>query len=303
MTVAKLHPGEVDISATLVHALLRQQAPQWADDGLTHVESSGTDHVLYRLGSTMVVRMPRIGWADEQASREAIWLPVLGPYLPVAVPQPVFIGAPTVDYPWRWSVYRWLPGDDAQRTPPANKGAAAQTLARIVAGLRRVPTTGGAHRGSRSGTLQTRHQDTLDALRALQPLGLINVGRAAELWNAWVQEPITTDASVWLHSDIHGGNLLVTDGHISALIDFGGLTLGDPAVDTTVAWTFLDEPERTLFATQLAIDPAQWRRSRAWALSIALIQLPYYQTTNPVLAATALRTINAVLAASEGAPE
>ena len=157
----------------------------------------------------------------------------------------------------------------------------------------------GMRRGSRGGTLQSRHDDTCAALHALTPLGLIDTSHAALLWQRWVAEPVTNDAAVWLHSDIHRGNLLVVDGNISALIDFGGLTLGDPAVELTVAWSMLSDPARTVFAEQLAVDPAQWRRGQAWALSIALIQLPYYHTTNPVLAATALRTINAILAATE----
>ena len=300
MNVAKLHPGEVDINAALVQQLLHQQAPAWADQSLTLVDSAGTDHVLYKLGADTVVRLPRIGWADDQAARESAWLPIIAPFLPVAVPQPVFLGTPTNAYPWHWSIYRWLPGDDALASPPTDERATAHTVASIVAGMRRVPITGGLHRGSRAGTLQSRHDDTCGALRALTPMGLIDTSQAALLWQRWVAEPVTNDAAVWLHSDIHSGNLLVVDGNISALIDFGGLTLGDPAVDLTVAWSMLSEQARTVFADQLAVDPAQWRRGQAWALSIALIQLPYYHTNNPVLAATALRTINTILTATEG---
>ena len=299
MTVAKLHPNEVDINAALVQQLLHQQAPAWAHQSLTLVDSAGTDHVLYMLGADTVVRLPRIDWADDQAARESAWLPIIAPFLPVAVPQPVFLGAPTNAYPWHWSIYRWLPGVDALASPPMDEWAAAHTLASIVAGMRRVPPTGGMRRGSRGGTLQSRHDDTCAALHALTPLGLIDTSHAALLWQRWVAEPVTNDAAVWLHSDIHRGNLLVVDGNISALIDFGGLTLGDPAVDLTVAWSMLSDPARTVFAEQLAVDPVQWRRGQAWALSIALIQLPYYHTNNPVLAATALRTVNAILAATE----
>ena len=298
MTVAKLHPGEVDISAALVQQLLRQQAPAWADQSLTLVDSAGTDHVLYQLGTDAVVRLPRIGWADDQAARESAWLPIIAPFLPVAVPQPLFLGAPTIVYPWHWSIYRWLPGDDALSSPPTDEQAAAQILASIVSAMRRVPTTGGSQRGSRGGTLLARHDDTHAALRSLVPLGLVDTSRAAQLWLQWVAEPVSADAAVWLHTDIHGGNLLVVDGRISALIDFGGLTLGDPAVDLTVAWSMLSEPARSVFAEQLAVDPAQWRRGQAWALSIALIQLPYYYVNNPGLAGIARRTIQTILRAN-----
>jgi aminoglycoside phosphotransferase (APT) family kinase protein len=294
MSVAKLHPGEVDISAALVRQLLLQQAPAWADQSLTLVDSAGTDHVLYRLGTDAVVRMPRIGWADDQAAREATWLPVIAPYVPVTLPQALFLGAPTSVYPWHWSIYRWLPGVDALSAQHMDDRAAADTLAAIVAGLRRVPTTGGSQRGSRGGTLQARDDDTRAALNRLAPLGLVDTRRATQLWQQWVAEPVSTEAAVWLHSDIHGGNLLVVDGRISALIDFGGLTLGDPAVDLTAAWTTLSAPARAGFAEQLGIEPAQWRRGQAWALSIALIQLPYYHLTNPVLAGIARRTIHEI---------
>jgi len=101
---------------------------------------------------------------------------------------------------------------------------------------------------------------------------------------------------VWLHGDLQPGNLLVRDGRLSGVLDFGGLGAGDGAADLAPAWSVLRPDARDAFRAALRVDDVTWARGRAWAFSIALVALPYYVESNPALAAVSRRTIEAVLA-------
>jgi aminoglycoside phosphotransferase (APT) family kinase protein len=104
-------------------------------------------------------------------------------------------------------------------------------------------------------------------------------------------------APVWIHGDLDARNVLVQDDRLSGVIDFGCLSIGDPACDVAVVWKMLSAGTRDSFRTELAVDDATWARSRGWALSQALIALPYYtMQTNPVLVVEARKWIVEVLA-------
>jgi aminoglycoside phosphotransferase (APT) family kinase protein len=137
----KMHAGEIATGSRLVRRLLRHQFPQWADLPIEMVPSYGTDHDIYRLGDQLCARMPRTGWAAGQAEREGIWLPRLAPHLPLALPVQVALGQPADGYPFTWSVYQWLPGDNANGTISDLRQAAAD-LAGFVTAMRRIDTTG-----------------------------------------------------------------------------------------------------------------------------------------------------------------
>lgn len=296
----KMHDDERETDVALVRRLLAAQFPQWAALPITPASSTGTDNALYRLGGELVVRLPRIEDATGQADKEFAWLPRLAPHLPLAIPVPLALGTPGEGYPWRWSVYRWLDGEDATRARIADLGQAARELARFIAALRRLAVAGwpppGPPASFRGTPLATRDDATRAAIASLA--GLLDTGTckaASAAWDAALQVPAWDGTPVWIHADLQPLNLLVQRGRLSAVIDFGGLGTGDPACDLIVAWNFLTAESREVFRDALAVDDATWARGRGWALSIGLIALPYYADTNPALAGIARRSIDAVL--------
>ena len=297
MATSKMHINEVDTNVPLVVRLLATQFPQWANLPIEPAHSAGTGNALYRLGDDMVVRLPRIPSAVGQVDKEQKWLPRLAPRLPINIPIPLAKGKPSDSYPWHWSVYRWLEGEDATIAPISDLRQAATDLAQFIAALQQIEATGapppGQHNFYRGVPLAMRDQQTRDAIAALQ--GVIDVDEATAAWDAAVETPTWNGAPLWLHGDLHAGNLLVQQGRLSAVIDFGGLGVGDPACDVMAAWTLLSVESRVVFRELLQVDDATWARGRGWALSFGLIALPYYQTTNPVLAEIARRSINEVL--------
>lgn len=297
---AKMHADEIHTDAALVRRLLRGQFPHWAGLPIAPVPSAGTDNALYRLGDGMVVRLPRIGWATDQSALEREWLPRLAPLLPLAVPAPLAMGRPAEGYPWDWAVYRWLDGEDATRARIEDPAQATAELAHFILTLHRVdPALGpppGPPRSGRSEPLAARDAAVRDAIVASE--GLVDTGAAAAAWETALCAPEWPGPPVWIHGDLLPGNLLFAHGRLSAVLDWSCLGLGDPAVDLLPAWSFLDADARPLFRRALAVDDATWARGRGWALSVGLIALPYYQTTNPVLAGVARRAIEAVLAGS-----
>jgi aminoglycoside phosphotransferase (APT) family kinase protein len=295
----KLHPDELDIDVSLVRRLLAAQYPQWADLPLRPVVSSGSDNAIYRLGEDMAVRLPlRIGRTEESLDKEAAWLPKLAPLLPLAVPLPLAVGAPGEGYPCRWAVYSWLDGETATVDNLDDPLQAAKDLARFLAALQRIDTAGaptvGEHNFLRGVPLVARDAATRTAIDALD--GKIDVAAVTAAWEAALRAPDWNRPPVWIHGDFSDGNLLATRGRFSGVIDFGGIAVADPACDLMVAWSFLPAEAREVFRAELGVDDATWARARGWALSVALIALPYYWDTNPVRVAVSLRRIEQVLA-------
>jgi aminoglycoside phosphotransferase (APT) family kinase protein len=301
--MGKMHADEVDIDSSLVARLLAGQFPQWANLPLLPVPSAGTDHAIYRLGNDLAVRLPRVAGATEQVDTEHLWLPRLAPHLPLAIPVPLALGHPGEGYSWSWSVCRWQIGVSAQSQRPADLGQAAHDLAEFITALQRIDVVGwpppGPPDSPRGVPLSTRDAPTRAAIAALS--GRLDTDAVTVAWEAALQEPAWHGLPVWTHGDLLLGNLLVHEGRISAVIDFGCLGVGDPAGDLIVAWTLLPAQTRNLFRAVLSVDEATWARGRGWALSIGLIALPYYQHTNPVFAATARQMIAEVLAYHEDA--
>jgi len=298
MSAGKMHVDEVDTNVSLVVRLLTTQFPQWADLPIEPVHSAGTDNALYRLGDDMAVRLPRIPWATGQVDKEHQWLPRLAPFLPLAIPIPLAKGNPGEDYPWHWSVYRWLEGENATIESVANPRQAATDLAQFIAALQRINATGGlppgTHNSSRGEPLAMRDTHTRDAIATLR--GTLEADAVTAVWDPAIEAPAWHGPPVWLHGDLQSGNLLAIQGRLSAVIDFGCLGVGDPACDVMAAWIFLSAETRDIFRAALQVDNATWARGRGWALSVGLIALPYYQSTNPVLAGIARRAIHEALA-------
>ncbi len=298
MSAGKMHVDEVDVDVSLVGRLLAAQFPQWADFPIEPVHSAGTDNAIYRVGSDMAVRLPRIYGATGQVDKERQWLPRLAPHLPLAIPVPLARGTPGEGYPWQWSVYQWLEGETATIERIADPGQAARDLAHFIAALQRIDPAGGPppgpHNSFRGVPLSTRDSETCAAIASLD--GMLDTDAVTAVWDAALQIPEWDGSPVWIHGDLQSLNLLVQQGRLRAVIDFGCLGVGDPACDLQVAWNLLSAQTRDVFRAALPVDDATWARGRGWALSVGLIALPYYQNTNPVLAGISRRAIDEVLA-------
>jgi len=288
-----MHADEKLTNEALVRRLLASQFPRWAGLEIARVPSAGTDNALYRIGHDMIVRLPRIHWAVESVAKEQRWLPRLAPHLPVAIPSPLVVGAPGEGFPWPWSIYRWLDGENPAVGSLSDPAALTADLASFVAALHRIDPSYGPH-AERGGPLGERDADTRTAIAQLE--GTIDTGAVTAAWEDALGIAPWTRPAVWIHGDLAPGNLLCRHGRLYAVIDFGCVGVGDPAVDMLIAWTLLPANVRETYRAALGVDRDTWLRGRGWALSIALIQLPYYRRSNPELAASARHVIREVLA-------
>ncbi|AMJ62848.1 aminoglycoside phosphotransferase family protein [Bosea sp. PAMC 26642] len=297
MSATRLHADEVAIDAALAGRLVASQFPAWRDLALTRIASGGTDNAIFRLGEEFCVRMPRYPAAAALVGREKLWLSRLAPQLPLAIPTPLAMGSPGEGYPFSWSICRWIAGEDAMTGRLSDGGAAARTLAGFIAALRAIDASGGPPCGDanfeRGVPLAQRDRRVREAI-ALLPED-IDACAVARAWEEALAAPLWPDAPAWLHGDIHPGNLILRDGAIVAVIDFGCVGIGDPACDLQPAWTLFSAAERAIFRAHLAPDEASWVRGRGWALSVAVIALPYYTGRNPVIVGMARRAIDQIL--------
>lgn len=276
-------PGRrVAAPADLVQALVAAQFPHWAHLPVQPVGRNGWDNRSFRLGDNMLVRMPTAGHYAGQVAKEQRWLPLLAPSLPLPISQPLAQGAPGFGYPWPWSIYVWRNGAPASfENLPDMKGFAADLAAFLMALQAADASAGpaaGAHSFHRGGNLAVYDSQTRDAITALGTT--IDGAAALRLWqaalaNRW--EP----APVWVHGDIAPGNLLVSDGRLAAVIDFGCCAVGDPACDLSIGWTFFDAPTRRAFLAALDLGDATIVRAAGWALWKALITLASMPGANP----------------------
>lgn len=301
-----LHADELGVTTELVRALLDAQLPAYASLPLRRLAASGSDNALFRLGDELLVRVPRQPGGSRTIDREVRWLPVLGPSLPVPVPDVVAVGEPALGYPERWSVLRWVDGSTPTGAASGADGAAlAADLAAVVCGLRDAPVPAEARgdaglRLYRGLPLVTRDEDTRESVEQCRQIaGLdLDLDAALAVWDAAVRLPGSSQVAEprWLHADLVAENLLVRDGRLAAVLDFGALSVGDPTVDLIVAWDVLDAPSREAFRGAVGVDDETWLRGRAWALSLALMTFPYYWTSMPQRCANRLGVARAVLA-------
>jgi aminoglycoside phosphotransferase (APT) family kinase protein len=292
---------EIDVS--LVRSLLDSQFPQWAALPLTPVASDGTDNVMFRLGTDMCVRLPRVARAAGHVEKEQLWLPWLGA-LPLAIPEPLGHGLADDRYPWNWSVYSWIEGVPATPDQIADMDEAAATLAALLNAFQTVDAAdgppSGAHNEYRGVPLALRDGVTRTSMEKLKDE--YDLPALIAIWDEALAAPVWSDAPVWIHGDIHSGNLLASNGRLCGLIDFGLTGVGDPACDLMVGWSLLPQSSRATFRSTLAVDAATWLRGRGWTLSVALVALAYYRDRNADISERSRHTIHQVLAdtASEG---
>ncbi|ASO21048.1 aminoglycoside phosphotransferase (APT) family kinase protein [Actinoalloteichus hoggarensis] len=289
--------GRAGIDAALVRRLIAVQFPQWSGLAVTPVEVDGWDNRTYRLGDQMTVRLPTAAGYVPAVAKESRWLPRLAPSLPLPVPVVLAEGAPGEGYPFPWSVRGWLPGRTAHAENIRDMSRFAVSVAEFLGALRRCDTTGGPHAGAHSwyrGAPPAHYDDeTRRCLAALE--GQVDTIRATAVWEAALAAEHTGEP-VWFHGDIAFGNLLVADGELAAVIDFGTCGVGDPACDLVIAWTMFAGESRRAFRHMMDLDEGAWARARGWALWKALLTLANSIDTNPALAAVNRHVIGEVLA-------
>jgi aminoglycoside phosphotransferase (APT) family kinase protein len=270
-----------DIDATVVSRLVAGQFPAWADERVRPVGRPGVDNSTFRLGETMMVRLPRFERWIGQVTREQRWLPYLAPHLPLPVPKPLAQGEPAEGFPYPWSVYEWLPGERTDVAGLTDPRRTAANLAEFLTALRAVDATDRPPPEWSNGFRGCDLADPRDSpvtreymtSRIDRLAGIVDTDRIRDLWEEGLATPVWSAPPVWVHGDPAPGNLLATDGRLSAVIDFGTLAVGDPAVDLIGAWTLLDPDSRPVLRDKLAVDDDTWTRGRVWALS-ALLPAP-----------------------------
>jgi aminoglycoside phosphotransferase (APT) family kinase protein len=284
--------AEVDIDQALVRALLAEQQPDLERLPLTEL-ASGWDNVIYRLGDDLVVRLPRRAASAVLVAHEQRWLPDLAPWLPLPIPAPVRFGAPGCGFPWSWSVCPWLDGEVASEHPIEDLGAAAATLGSFLVALHQPGAVDAPKNPYRGVPLASRAASTEQRIE--QMADTVDGPAVRSCWNEALQVPQWPGPPLWLHGDLHPANLLVRDGDLAAVIDFGDLTAGDPATDLSVAWMLFPPILHATFrAAAGEPDDDTWARARGWALSLALAYLAN-SADNPTLERIGRETMSAAM--------
>ena len=297
-TYMKMHDGEIDLDADMVGRLVAGQFPELADLPVSAFPSTGTVNAIYRLGERLCVRLPRVEAWSRALEREWRWLPALAPFLSMRVPEPAGMGEPTSDYPYSWAIYRWIDGQPYSAELIDDERQAADDLAGFVAGLREVPLTADAPLAGRKplSELDASTRAAIERARAvIDSDAVLSAWELALQAPPWAGTPSPHGLPVWIHTDLLPPNLLVRDGRLAGVIDFGGVGVGDPAADLIAAWSVFGPSGRERFREALDVDDGMWHRARGYALHQAALIIPYYAVTNPGFVAMAKRTIAEVL--------
>ena len=288
-------PQRITVTAEQVRGLVERQFPQWAGLPVQPVANGGWDNWTFHLGTGMLARLPSASEYALAVEKEQRWLPVLAPQLPLPIPVPLAKGEPGGGYPYAWSIYRWLGGEPASADRIADPVRFAVDLAGFLTALRSIDSADGPRPGKhnwfRGGTLRTYDAQTQDALVAL--VGQVDVELAREIWKRAL-DARWDGVESWFHGDVAEGNLLLNDGQLAAVIDFGTCGVGDPACDLAIAWTLLTAEGRQAFRDRLPVGEAAWARGRGWALWKTLATCSYTLGDDDEEAASARRVLGEI---------
>lgn len=275
-------PIRITVEVRQVQRLIAAQFRHWAGRPIWPMSSAGWDNWTFHLGEEFLVRLPSGAEYAQAVEKEHRWLPILAPQLPLPIPVPEVKGEPGEGYPYRWSVYRWQPGEPVRRDNVADLTDFPLTLADFLVALRQVDPTGGpgpgVHNWFRGGSLKTFEPIMEGGIATLSdrlPVDIIH-----DIWQSAL-DAIWDGHAVGFHGDVASGNLLLRDGRLASVIDFGTCGVGDPACDLAIAWTVLTGPSREAFRERMAVDDATWARGRGWALWKACPAMPARSRSNP----------------------
>ena len=270
------------IDSQLVRCLLQAQFPEYARLSITPVVPGGHDNRTFRIGEHVAARLPSAEPYAAHIPVEYEFLPRLAESLPVRIPGPLGLGEPGCGFPWHWTLNRWIPGETGASTDIRDLEPLARDLAAFLSALHAIDTTGAPapgdinfHRGGDLAVYGNETERLIDRLR-----GLIDARAATRVWESarasrWDRSP------VWVHGDMAVDNLLLREGRLHAVIDFGQLAAGDPACDLTLAWTLFDERSSATFKERLHLDEDTWARARGWALWKQLLNLDRARRNDP----------------------
>ncbi len=289
--------AEVDISVDLVRALIVAQTPELGELTVEPM-AFGWDNALFLVGDSLLARLPRRLAGVALIESEQRWLRQLAPRLPLPIPAPIHCGVPGGGFPWPWSICPYVPGTSVldlfeRGDALADAVAEAERLGGFLGALHRpAPADAPAnpHRGVPLAERDERFRSQVASLGAS-----VDGPRLLEQWDAGLEVPGWSRAPVWLHGDVHPGNVITDRGRIVGVVDFGDITSGDPAVDLAGGWMFFAPPARAVFRRAAGADDRTWATARAWALCLGVATLAN-SADNPPFARHARRTIAAVLA-------
>ena len=285
--------GDLGITIEVAAALVAAQFPDGSGSALAPF-AHGWDNETFSLGANLLVRIPRRQVAVRLIRNEQRWLPTLAPLVPVAVPEPVHCGRPSADFPHPWSIVPRLPGTELAALSLDHRSAAADDLADVLVALHRPAPRDAPRNEFRGVPLAHRRSAIATRLAALPGLD----PRLDDRWLAWNAAAPYSGPPVWLHGDLHPRNLLVdSDGRLSAVLDWGDVTAGDPASDLATAWLAFGAPDRERFVRRYQrgtrCDESTWTRARAWALALATA---FLHARDPLLAPVARHALADLLA-------
>lgn len=292
-----MHENELVINESMVQELLDTQCSSWKNLPLTAIPSTGTEHVLFRLGTDYIIRFPRVEWStgsvNKTIEKEFKWVPQLSKLLNVPVAEPIFKGNPDENYPWSWIIAKWNDGHIPDFEKANEYNQLAKDLAYFLNDLHKINLPNGPL--SRRG-LPLLELDIQTRKAIIELESEIDTQAVTKLWIQLINVPKWKQSPVWVHGDFLPGNVLVKNNRLNAVIDFSDLGIGDPACDLIIAWSLFNTTSRQIFRNYLEnIDNNTWERGKGWALSIALIMLPYYKYSNPAMASLARVMIRNVL--------
>ncbi|QTH42793.1 aminoglycoside phosphotransferase family protein [Cohnella sp. LGH] len=262
----------IEITGELVRRLINSQFPEWMSLDIELVAKSGHDNRTYRLGRELTVRLPSHESYASAIQKELTWLPIFKPHLSLPIPVPVAHGKPSNEYPLPWSINRWIEGDTVTHDNVLDLGEFAEDLARFLKELEAIDSSKGIPAGvqnfHRGGDLAVYDDDTRSIIETLS--GQYDQRLLTEIWELSLATRYSL-APLWLHGDVAVGNLLVRDGRLCGVIDFGTMGVGDPSSDLVMAWNFFDDASREIFLKRMNFDADTVNRARGWALWKALI--------------------------------
>ena len=281
--------AEIEIDKTLVFDLLRQH------QDLIHLRiqfiDAGWDNVMFRLGNKLSIRLPRRQAAAKLIEHEQTWLPQIADNLTIAVPTPYRIGQPTSNYPWRWSILPWLEGTTADREPP--DADAGELWGTFLRSLHATPPANAPYNRVRGVPLRNRYPSLKPRMQRLERNNLISK-TIKNIWYEALDIPIDTEAK-WLHGDLHPGNILVENGNIVGVIDWGDLTAGDVATDLASIWMlFKNRTAREKAIARYGVSDATLQRAKGWAIYFGVILLDVGLIDNPRQAKTGTQTLRRI---------